>query len=140
MSELARRLIAEAQADCTSRLEAIEAQAGLIEETESLAATLRSKGLNVSAYGYTSPAWINDPYKVSAWVSAASVDTDALLIALRDAELVIRDIAVESGMSWLHLQGLDARLLISDAARQAVLAALRDSLAGVVAGLEPAHG
>lgn len=41
MSDLATRLIAEAQADCDSRMETIEAHAGLIEGADALAATLR---------------------------------------------------------------------------------------------------
>lgn len=140
MSELARRLIAEALADRRSRMEAIEAYAGLIEEAETLAATLRSKGLEVAAHGYTRAAWFRDPATLTAWVSAHRVEADALLIALRDAELVISDITVESGTAWLCLNGLDTRLQISDTARRGVLAALHDALAGIVAGLEPAHG
>lgn len=141
MSELATRLIAEAQADCASRLEAIEAHAGRIEEAEALAATLRSKGLDVTAYGYSSPAWFKGPAKLITWVSSQSADAEALLIALRDAELVISDITNDNGTAYLHLQGLENRLHISDSTRKGVLAALRVSLGSLAQpAKEPAHG
>lgn len=141
MSDLAIRLIAEAQADCTSRLEIIESHAGQIEEAEALAATLRSKGLDVVAAGHTIAAWINDPGKVITWVSAHSVDAEALLVALREAELVISDISDAHGTACLQLQGLETRLHISDATRQGLLAELHASLSGLVQNLmEPAHG
>lgn len=141
MSDLATRLIAEAQADCDSRMETIEAHAGLIEGADALAATLRSKGLDVVAHGYTHAAWVGRPGKVTTWVAAHSVDADALLIALRDAGLVISDISTDNGTAYLHLEGLETRLHISDGTRKSVLAALRVSLGNLVqAQTEAAHG
>jgi hypothetical protein len=141
VSELATCLIAEVQADCSSRLEAIKAYAGQIEEAESLAATLRSKGLDVVAAGHSFAAWINSPGYVITWVSAHTVDAEALLVALREADLVIGDISAEHGIGYLQLQGLKTRLHVSGAILKSVLGALRVSLGNLVqAAKESAHG
>jgi hypothetical protein len=140
MSELASSLIAEAEADLASRLQIIEAHVGLIEEAETLAATLRHQGADAYAHGYTSPAYFNRPAKCSIWVTVDVGDADALLTALGAAELRIADIQTEEYQSKLILEGLAVPLSVPPAMGKALLqrlintmAPIADKLAEVVA-------
>ena len=141
MSDLARRLIAEAQADCASRLGAIEAHAGRIEEAEALAATLRSHGIaEAQAQGMTFAAWLDRPARTDTWVTLATTGGEELDIALRDAGLRIAAISGElAGYSWkVLLEGLETPLHVSTPA--GISLQTRRLNAAVALAPEPAHG
>lgn len=110
MSELARQLIAEAQADLASRLEAIEAATGLIEEAETLAATLRHHGIEARSYGNSFAAYWQTLPRCVAGVSIGDPDANTLRIALQAADLKIHRVDIGQHLGTLHLEGLNAEI------------------------------
>lgn len=139
MSELARKLIADAQADLASRLQAIEANAGLIEEAETLAATLRHHGIvGARAGGVTFAAWLNRPAKCAAFVTIDQIPATELLSVLASAELRIADITPEEISGKLRLDGLDVPLYVPTATAQALIHELARTMAPIAEAL--AHG
>ena len=128
MSELARRLIDAAQADCASRLAAIEAHAALIEEAETLAATLRSHGIaDATAHGLTCAGFWNRPGRLETWVTVSGCDVLALQWALRDACLRVVGVRIGDAAGELQVDGIDCGLAVpTDVARHfaAILPAL----------------
>jgi hypothetical protein len=123
MSELARRLIAEAEADLASRLQAIEAGTGLIEEAEALAATLRHHGIAVArAGGITFAGWLNMPARCAAYVTIDPIHATELLGVLAAAGLRIAGITPGEISSSLRLDGLDVPLNVPTATAQGLIA------------------
>jgi hypothetical protein len=113
MSELASALITEAHAEYTSRLQAIEAHAGLIEEAEALAATLRCHGLSAQASGITFASLVGTPARVYAWVSARGCTLAELQIALLDADLRVGNIITDSDHTGrLCIDGLQTQIYV----------------------------
>lgn len=139
MSELANRLINEAQADLASRLQAIEAHAGLVEEAEALAATLRHHGVtSARAGGVTFAAWLNRPAKCAAYVTIDQIPATELLSVLASAELRIADITPDEISGRLRLDGLDVPLNVPTATAQALIQELARTMAPIAEAL--AHG
>lgn len=121
--ELAQQLIATEAARHTATLTAIEQATGLIAETEAIAATLRSHGIAyASANGYIIG---NDKPTLRAYVSASfNTNADALLQALRDADLPIGYLDIGAGVfSEIHLHGLDVPISVERSVALAIGAA-----------------
>lgn len=111
MSELMQRIIDEANANHAAVLESIEASGGLIEEAETLAATLRSHGIHdARATGFTTCK------KVHAYVQAIHATGLALRQALADAGLRVMMFERSDQFCELHLHGLDCRINVDAAA------------------------
>lgn len=125
MSELATQLIQAANDEHTAALAAIEAGIGKIEEAEALAATLRSFGVTtVRAVGFVgSGKYLATDANVKAWAQAFNTSGDALIQALRDADLQVSHINLKDGDShgYIHLEGLECRLCADAAACIAVV-------------------
>jgi hypothetical protein len=136
MSELARRLIAEAEADLASRLQAIEAHTALIEEAETLAATLRHHGIATRCNGSTFAGWVGQPAKCRAWAHIdGSVTPDALLTAFGAAELRVAAIEPGDYLGTLRIEGIAAPVHIENATAHALLQRLMQDVGRLTEGL-----
>lgn len=123
MSELATQLIQAANDEHTAALAAIEAGIGQIEEAEALAATLRSFGVTTArAVGFVGSGKYLATANVKTWAQALNTSGDALIQALRDADLQVSHINLKDGDShgdshgYIHLEGLECRLRADAAA------------------------
>jgi hypothetical protein len=125
VSELATQLIQAAHDEHAAALAAIEAGIGQIEEAEALAATLRSFGVTtVRAVGFVgSGKYLATDANVKTWAQALNTSGDALIQALRDADLQVSHINLKDGDShgYIHLEGLECRLCADAAACIAVV-------------------
>lgn len=114
MSELMQQMIDCEIENHAKALAAIEARAGLIEEAETLAATLRSSGVtSAHATGFVNPpVFSGGAAHVHLTVDVLSDSGEAIAQALRDADLRIRIVERHTGGGYcsLHLEGLDTRL------------------------------
>lgn len=137
MSELARTLIADAQADCDTRLAAIEAATGLIEEAETLAATLRHHGIDCKAYGYSSPRWFNDPEKCVTWVKAHFADGPQILAALGAADLRIGSFTPSEHSGIINLCGIATPLHVPKTTVDELIATLARTMFSLVGTRQP---
>jgi len=107
MSELMQQMITDVHNEHATRLAHIEAAAGLIEEAETLAATLRSHGVTgARAAGYVTTG------KALAYVHAVDATGDELRQALADAGLRIALIKRHNTFCDISLRGLDCWVAI----------------------------
>lgn len=128
MSELMQQMIDREIENHAKALAAIEARAGLIQEAETLAATLRSGGVaSACAMGYVTPPFLSGgDASVHVYVDALADPGEAIAQALRDADLRIRIVEQHPGGGYcsLNLEGLDTRLDIPSKAWPALFDAL----------------
>ena len=132
---LKQKLTDDLQGEMSMRLHAIHDHAGLLEEADALAATLRSHGVKAAAAGWTMRgiSSIGSPASVSAHVVVMSNSAEEIHKALQDADLQIAAITDVDGFASASV------VLKNLSVSMAVAAATARQLAELLAAEEAAH-